>query len=229
MSWRIDAHSITSRSRSALCFSASSSQRRKQRMVWRSMTPSISPVASRSAARLAISAGVSTSVVGLKRVAHVQSLAPSASATRLAHGLDLIVGHRREEWQRQRALGDLLGDGKLAALKAEALAVVRHQVDARQIRLGGDAALGEVGDHGLAVVALRHPHGVDEPAPPLGAAVGAGQDEAVRIALAGGGAADRAQALGVRGGHARARARAAHPPSRPARCRARPGRRSCGS
>ena len=68
-----------------------------------------------------------------------------------------------------------------------------------------DAALGEIGDHGLAVVALRHAHRVDEPAAPLGAAVSARQDEAVRVALAGGSAADRAQALGVGGGHARAR------------------------
>ena len=58
-------------------------------------------------------------------------------------------------------------------------------MDAGQVGLGVDPALGEVGDHGVAVGPGRQPDGVDEPAAPLLAPVGAGQHEARRVAVSG--------------------------------------------
>ena len=93
-----------------------------------------------------------------------------------------------------------LGDRELSLAEPEALAVVRHQVDAGQIGLGGHAALGERRDHRVAVGVLGQLDHVHEPAPPLGPAVRAGQHEAVGVALAGGAGADRGQALAVERG-----------------------------
>ena len=62
-------------------------------------------------------------------------LKPSTSQ-RLGHARDLPLGHLREERQRDRARGDVLGDGELALAVAEALAVEREQVDRRQVGLG---------------------------------------------------------------------------------------------
>ena len=76
--------------------------------------------------------------------------------------------------------------GNWPSLKPKRSRYVRHQVDAGHVRLGLDPALGEVGDDRVAVGPRRQPHGVDEPAAPLGAAVGARQHEAGGIALAGG-------------------------------------------
>src|SRR5207244_11373483 len=74
---------------------------------------------------------------------------------RLADSTDLGFADRPAERQRQRALCDALGDRVLAAAKAKAFAVERHQVDAGPVRLGGDPALVEVGDPGPAVGAAR--------------------------------------------------------------------------
>ena len=54
-----------------------------------------------------------------------------ALAERRADPLDLLLGHRAEERQRERARRDALGDRELAALEAEALAVGRHQCGCR--------------------------------------------------------------------------------------------------
>src|SRR3954471_14268703 len=53
-------------------------------------------------------------------------------AERRADSIDLPLGHRGEEGQGKRALGNPFGDWELAAHKAEALAIRRQQVDARQ-------------------------------------------------------------------------------------------------
>ena len=93
--------------------------------------------------------------------------------------------------------------GNSPSRKPEALAVERQQVDAGQVRLGGDPALGERRDHRVAVGAVGELDDVDEPAAPLVAAVGAGQHEAGGIALAGG-APERGEALAVERGDPRA-------------------------
>src|SRR3954470_13909983 len=60
--------------------------------------------------------------------------------------LDLAVGHRRGERQRQRPRGDVLADGELPLAVAERLAVVGHQVDGRQVRLARDPVLAQRAD-----------------------------------------------------------------------------------
>src|SRR3954462_11671806 len=55
--------------------------------------------------------------------------------------LDLAVRHLREERQRERAGGHVLAHGELAGAMAERLAVVRHEVDRRQVRLALHAVL----------------------------------------------------------------------------------------
>ena len=81
----------------------------------------------------------------------------------LAHPRDLGLAHRREEGQRQRAGRGRFGDRELALAVAE-LAQVREEVDAGQVGLAGDAALGEPRDRRVAIGALGQPDGVDEPA-----------------------------------------------------------------
>ena len=66
------------------------------------------------------------------------------------HALDLGLAHRRVEGQRQRARRGRFGDRELALAVAE-LAQVREEMDAGQVGLGGDAALGEAGDRRVAV------------------------------------------------------------------------------
>src|SRR3954471_9130508 len=77
--------------------------------------------------------------------------------------LDLAVGHVREERQRERAGGDVLTDRELARTVAERLAVVRHEVDRRQVRLALHPVLAQRAHDLVAVVAVRHLHDVDEP------------------------------------------------------------------
>ena len=105
-------------------------------------------------------------------------------AERRADPIDLLIGHRGEERQGERALGDPLGDRELAALEAEPLAVGRQQVDAGQVGLRRDPLLRERRDHRVAIGAHRELDHEDEPAAPLVAAVLAGQDEVVGLALA---------------------------------------------
>src|SRR4051794_2933241 len=54
--------------------------------------------------------------------------------------LDLALGELGEERQRDRARGDVLADWELALAVTEALAVERHEVDRRQVRLALDPA-----------------------------------------------------------------------------------------
>src|SRR5437588_2923991 len=61
----------------------------------------------------------------------------------LRHLLGLGGAQRREEGQRDRALRDVLAERELAVAVAEALAVVRHEVDGRQVGLRLHAALAQ--------------------------------------------------------------------------------------
>src|SRR3954452_7619484 len=65
--------------------------------------------------------------------------------------LDLPVGHRREERQRERARGHVLAHRELALAVAERLAVVRHEVDRREVRLARDPVLAQPADDVVAV------------------------------------------------------------------------------
>src|SRR3954452_25139204 len=94
--------------------------------------------------------------------------------------LDLPVRHPREERQRERAGGDVLADRELALAVAERLAVVRHEMDRRHVRLARDAVLvAQRPQDVVALVAVRHLHDVDEPAPRGAAAVRARHAEAL--------------------------------------------------
>src|SRR3954451_21599296 len=99
--------------------------------------------------------------------------------------IDLRFGHRGEERQGQGALSYALGNRELAPLEAEALAVGRQQVDAGQIRLGGDPVGCQRLDHRGAIGPIRQLHAEDEPAAPLFAVVLARQDDVVAVVLAG--------------------------------------------
>src|SRR3954466_3596395 len=78
--------------------------------------------------------------------------------------LDLPVRHPREERQGERAGGDVLADRELALAVAERLAVVRHEMDRRHVRLTRDAVLAQRPQDVVAVVAAGHLDDVDEPA-----------------------------------------------------------------
>src|SRR5262249_46667163 len=54
-------------------------------------------------------------------------------AERRADAVHLLPGHRSEERERQGAFRDALGDGKLASLEAEALAIQRQELDPRPL------------------------------------------------------------------------------------------------
>src|SRR3954452_22533781 len=88
-------------------------------------------------------------------------------AERRADPIDLRFGHRGEERESQRALGDSLGDRKLPSLEAEALTVRRQEVDAGQVRPRRDAVRGKGLDHRFAVGPVRQLHAEDEPAAAL--------------------------------------------------------------
>src|ERR1700733_5168113 len=87
----------------------------------------------------------------------------------LADAVHLGLAHRREEGQRQRVPRGGFGDRELALAVAE-LAQVREEVDAGQVGLAGDAALGQTGDRRVAVDLVAEADDVDEPAAPLAAA-----------------------------------------------------------
>ena len=86
----------------------------------------------------------------------------SASTTRSILGRQAGV-----ERQRERARARVLGDRKHALSVAEALAVVRLQVNRGQVRLRGDAVLGEAADHPVSVDSRGEFDDVDEPRPPV--------------------------------------------------------------
>src|SRR4051794_4726890 len=104
--------------------------------------------------------------------------------------LDLPVRHLREERQRERAGGHVLAHRELARPMAERLAVVRHEVDRRQVRLALDAVLAQRAHHVVAVMPVRPLDDVDEPAAHVATAVRARQPEPLdpreRLAVAGG-------------------------------------------
>src|SRR4051812_3853917 len=75
----------------------------------------------------------------------------------------LRLGQRREERQRDRARGDVLADGEGPLAMPEGLAVIRHQVDRGQIRLGLHAALAQGDDRRVAVHPVRQLDDEDEP------------------------------------------------------------------
>src|SRR4051812_47445261 len=59
------------------------------------------------------------------------------------HCFGLLAGQLREERQRDRACRDVLADRKFINAMAELLAVVRHQMDGRQVVLRLHAALAQ--------------------------------------------------------------------------------------
>ena len=59
------------------------------------------------------------------------------------HAVDVLEAGARGERQRERAVRDVLGVGKLAALAAEALGVEAVQVQREEVDAGGDAALAQ--------------------------------------------------------------------------------------
>ena len=157
--------------------------------------------------------------------AHVQSprrASASASQTRSICCSEIEA----KNGSASEARGGVLGDRELPLAIAEALAVEAHQVDARHVGLRLDPALGEVGEHRVAVGAAGQPDRVDEPAAALVAAVRAGQDEPGGVAGTGRRAVvERRQALGVHRRRSRPLAPAARRGARAERRRARPGRR----
>src|SRR6478672_9057994 len=116
---------------------------------------------------------------------------------RRADPIDLALGHRGEERQRQRALGDPLRNRELPAHEPEPFSVRRQKVNAGQIRLGGDPLIPEGGDHPVAVDPLRQLHNEDEPAAPLVAVVLAWQNDVVIDLLPGGGGTELGEPLPV--------------------------------
>ncbi len=88
---------------------------------------------------------------------------------------------------------------------AEALAVELEEVDAGQVGAGVDAAAVELGDDAVAIDLLRQPDDVDEPAAPLGAAVGERQDRSSGSPSPGSAAPSAAKRARVVGGDGGAR------------------------
>src|ERR1019366_1539781 len=85
-------------------------------------------------------------------------------AQHLRHPRELTFAHLREERQRQRALGDVLTDRKLALAMAEALAVEAHQMDGREVGLTLDLLRRKRADRRVAIHAVRELHNEHEPA-----------------------------------------------------------------
>ena len=137
-----------------------------------------------------------------------------ASHTRV----DLGLADRVEEGQRQRAGRGRFGDRELALAVAE-LAQVREEVDAGQVGLGGDTALGEAADRRVAVELGVEPDRVDEPAAQLAPRAGDGSLDPV----------DAGQPLGVERARPPPCARACGRASRPGRRRGPRRRRRGGS
>src|SRR3954452_22274296 len=104
-----------------------------------------------------------------------RSALPTHSLYHLAQGLrhlfGLLVTQVREEGQGDRARRDVLADRELPRAMAEGLAVVRHQMDGRQIGLRLHAALAQGDDRGVAIVHVRQLEDEDEPAAIVAAGV----------------------------------------------------------
>src|SRR5215213_9591785 len=92
---------------------------------------------------------------------------------------DLALGQRREERERERALGDVLADRELARPVAEALSVEAHQVDRRQVGLGLHTRRPQARHDVVARDAARQLDDEDEPAAHVAARVLARQLEAL--------------------------------------------------
>src|SRR3954464_3954239 len=118
------------------------------------------------------SATAATRVTAPTRLARrrCRSALPTHSLYHSAQGFRHLFGlgsaQRREERQGDRARRDVLADRELALAVAEGLAVVRHEVDGRQVGLALHAALAQRQDHRVPPRAVgRHLHDEDEPAP----------------------------------------------------------------
>src|SRR3954463_6529060 len=146
------------------------------------------------------SATAATRVTAPTRLARrrCRSALPTHSLYHSAQGFRHLFGlgsaQRREERQGDRARRDVLADRELAVAVAEALAVVRHQMDRRQVGLGLHAALAQRQDGRVAIEAGRQLDDEDEPPALVAVGVLAGQLEAL----------DVAEQLAVPPGHARA-------------------------
>src|SRR4051794_1748655 len=117
---------------------------------------------------------------------------------RRADSIDLALGHRGEEGERERALGDSLRDRKLPADEAEALPIGRQQVDAGQVGLRLDPLRVEGRDHLVTVGVIRQLHHEDEPAPALVSVVLARQDDVVAVLPARRSCAELGESLAVK-------------------------------
>src|SRR3954453_10724494 len=76
------------------------------------------------------------------------------SAQGFRHLFGLGLAQRWEERQGDRARRDVLADPELPLTMPEGLAVVRHQVDGRQVGLGLHAAVAQREDRGVAIDSL---------------------------------------------------------------------------
>src|SRR5205814_10585276 len=63
---------------------------------------------------------------------------------RVADAMNLLRSHAREKRQRQRAVGDVFGDGKIAGLEAELLAHVRLEMNRREVIVATDAGAAQL-------------------------------------------------------------------------------------
>src|SRR4051812_1860207 len=99
----------------------------------------------------------------------------------IGNRLGLRSCQRREERERDRARRDVLADRELPLAMPELLAVIRHQMDGRQVGLGLHAALAQRQDRRVAVAPARQLDDEDEPAALVAAGVLAGQLEALDV------------------------------------------------
>src|SRR5919108_2458360 len=91
---------------------------------------------------------------------------------RVGHALLVFGGEPGVEGKRKRAGARSLGCRTQPLPSAEPVAVIRLEVDRGQVWLGGDALLGETGDHRVPVYLFGEEDDVDEPGaavvPPFG-------------------------------------------------------------
>src|SRR5436309_4279003 len=89
------------------------------------------------------------------------------------HPLDLTLCQLREEGERDRPCGDVLANRELTLAVAEPLAVERHQVDCREVRLARYTSLAQRPHDLIALDAARQLDDEYEPAAAGAAGVGA--------------------------------------------------------
>src|SRR3954453_2902327 len=98
---------------------------------------------------------------------------------RRGHPFDLVLGHGREEGQRDRPGGDVLADRELALAMAEALPVEAHEGDSRQVGLALHAAQAQGVDGLVTVAPTRDLDDEHEPAAAVARGVLARQPQSV--------------------------------------------------